>query len=99
MRSCVAVDPSKKTAGIGLKSFGITDYTFFVFLRVLIVSFFFRLIVSQNQYSDPKGLKAAAKAKEEAAKKKKKKAAAGGLDAMDDLLSAGLSKGKGKKKK
>eukprot|EP00533_Pseudo-nitzschia_delicatissima_P011090 CAMPEP_0116093476 /NCGR_PEP_ID=MMETSP0327-20121206/8618_1 /TAXON_ID=44447 /ORGANISM="Pseudo-nitzschia delicatissima, Strain B596" /LENGTH=135 /DNA_ID=CAMNT_0003585015 /DNA_START=56 /DNA_END=463 /DNA_ORIENTATION=- len=48
--------------------------------------------------NDPKGEKAAAKAKQDAAIKKKKKSATS-MDPMDDLLSAGLSKGKGKKKK
>ena len=47
--------------------------------------------------SDPKGEKAAAKAKQEAAAKKKKKAAKGGMDDLDALLDAGLSKGKKKK--
>mmetsp|Transcript_9367 Transcript_9367/g.22765 ORF Transcript_9367/g.22765 Transcript_9367/m.22765 type:complete len:134 (-) Transcript_9367:715-1116(-) len=46
--------------------------------------------------NDPKGEKAAAKAKEDAAKKKKKKGAAGGMDDLDALLSAGLKKGKKK---
>lgn len=48
--------------------------------------------------NDPKGEKAAAKAKQEAAAKKKKKAAKGGMDDLDALLDAGLSMGKKKKK-
>jgi len=47
--------------------------------------------------TDPKGLKVAAKAKENEKKKKSKKGGAG-MDNLDDLLSAGLSKGKKKKK-
>ena len=48
-------------------------------------------------YSDPKGLKAAAKAKEAAAKKKKSKKGASNMDSLDSLLDAGLKKGKKKK--
>ena len=51
-----------------------------------------------TNHSDPKGLKAAAAEKEAAAKKKKSKKGAAGLDSLDDLLNAGLSKGKKKKK-
>mmetsp|Transcript_14011 Transcript_14011/g.29326 ORF Transcript_14011/g.29326 Transcript_14011/m.29326 type:complete len:135 (+) Transcript_14011:125-529(+) len=47
--------------------------------------------------SDPKGLKAAAKAKEAAAKKKKSKKGASNMDSLDSLLDAGLKKGKKKK--
>mmetsp|Transcript_6526 Transcript_6526/g.13869 ORF Transcript_6526/g.13869 Transcript_6526/m.13869 type:complete len:135 (-) Transcript_6526:393-797(-) len=46
---------------------------------------------------DPKGEKAAAKAKLDAAKKKKKKVAGGGMDDLDSMLNAGLKKKKGKK--
>ena len=76
--------------------FSIANYAFLLFDSkcFLILDF-----VVRHYHSDPKGEKAAAKAKQEAAAKKKKKAAAGGTDALDDLLNAGLAKGKGKKKK
>lgn len=48
--------------------------------------------------SDPKGEKKAAKENEAAAKKTKSKKSAAGMDTFDDLLNAGLSKGKKKKK-
>jgi hypothetical protein len=47
---------------------------------------------------DPKGLKAAAAAKDAAKPKPKKKKKGGADDGGLDLLSAGLTKGKGKKK-